>query len=88
MSNYKEPEVTYQELLKDTWEAIEVAQELMKSENERSKIVGLNLFLDLSEQALILAEVLSNDPDNDQNPLVRRVRIRNGRMSREPMEPL
>ena len=84
----EQPRVTYRELLKDTWEAIKVAQELMKSENEGSKIVGLNLFLDLSEQALILAEVLSKDPDNDQNPLVRRVRIRNGRMNREPMEPL
>jgi hypothetical protein len=84
----EQPKVTYRELLKDTYEAIEVAQELMKSENESSKIVGLNLFLDLSEQALILAEVLNNDPDNDRNPLARRVRIRNGRMNREPMEPL
>nr|MBC8498153.1 hypothetical protein [Candidatus Bathyarchaeota archaeon] len=40
---------TYRVLLKDTVEAIQVAQELMRSENERHKIIGLNLFLDLSD---------------------------------------
>lgn len=69
-----QPGSTYRELLRDTWEAIEVAQGLMESENEQSKIVGLNLFLDLSEQALILAEILSGDHESDVNPLARRVR--------------
>ena len=76
MSKEKQPEATCRELLKDTREAIEVAQELMKSENEQSKIIGLNLFLDLSDQALILAEVLSGDQASDVNPLARRVRNR------------
>jgi len=73
-----QPGSTYRELLRDTWEAIDVAQGLMESENEQSKIVGLNLFLDLSEQALILAEILSGDREGDVNPLARRVRFRRG----------
>lgn len=76
MAEDRQPGSTYRELLRDTWEAIDVAQGLMKSENEQSKIVGLNLFLDLSEQALILAEVLCGDHEGDVNPLVRRVRNR------------
>ena len=72
----RQPESTYRELLRDTWEAIDVAQGLMESESEQSKIVGLNLFLDLSERALILAELLSGDPDVEVNPLARRVRNR------------
>jgi len=71
-----QPGSTYRELLRDTWEAIDVAQGLMESENEQSKIVGLNLFLDLSEQALVIAELLSGDPDVEVNPLARRVRNR------------
>jgi len=69
---------TYRELLKDTREAIEVAQELMKSEDERNKIIGLNLFLDLSDQAIVLAEVLDGATGDEGNPLVRRVRLRRG----------
>ena len=76
MAEDRQPGSTYRELLRDTWEAIDVAQGLMESENEQSKIIGLNLFLDLSEQALILAEVLSGDQDCDVNPLSRRVRNR------------
>ena len=69
---------TYRELLKDTVEAIQVAQELMRSEDERHKIIGLNLFLDLSDQAIVLTDILAGATGDDVNPLVRRVRLRRG----------
>ena len=69
---------TYRELLKDTVEAIQVAQELMGSEDERHKIIGLNLFLDLSDQAIVLTDILSGATGDDVNPLARRVRLRRG----------
>ena len=69
---------TYRELLKDTVEAIQVAQELMGSEDERHKIIGLNLFLDLSDQAIVLTDILGGATGDDVNPLVRRVRLRRG----------
>ena len=69
---------TYRELLKDTVEAIQVAQELMRSGDERHKIIGLNLFLDLSDQAIVLTDILAGSTGDDVNPLVRRVRLRRG----------
>ena len=69
---------TYRELLKDTVEAIQVAQGLMKSEDERHKIIGLNLFLDLSDQAIVLTDILADATGDEVNPLVRRVRLRRG----------
>jgi len=68
----------YRELLKDTVGAIEVAQELMRSEDERHKIIGLNLFLDLSDQAIVLTDILAGSTGDDVNPLARRVRLRRG----------
>jgi len=69
---------TYRELLKDTVEAIQVAQGLMRSEDERHKIIGLNLFLDLSDQAIVLTDILGGATGDDVNPLARRVRLRRG----------
>ena len=69
---------TYRELLKDTVEAIKVAQGLMRSEDERHKIIGLNLFLDLSDQAIVLTDVLGGATGDEVNPLARRVRLRRG----------
>ena len=78
MMKVNPPEETYRELLQDTLEAIGVAQELMKSEDERSKIIGLNLFLDLSDQTIVLSEALNGVKEGEGNPLARRVRFRRG----------
>ena len=76
MAGENESEGTYREILKDTVEAIKVAKGLMKSEDEEHRIAGLSLFLELSDQAIVLTDILAGATVDEGNPLARRSRIR------------
>jgi len=70
----KMPEAVYRELLADTREAIKTVKKLMKSKTENVQVSAVDAFLQLSNLAAALAEALGKTPEQERNPMARRVR--------------
>lgn len=71
------PEMTeiYEKKLKDVREAVKATKTLMNSDNDDIRLQAIDLFIQLSEIELALVHTLREDPEEEGNPLVRRLRL-------------
>ena len=65
----------YEEKLKDVREAVKATKTLMNSDNDDVRLQAIDLFIQLSEIELALVHTLNEEPDQEDNPLVRRLRL-------------
>jgi len=74
----------YEELLDDTRKTIKTIMKLMESQNENVMVFAVEAFINLSDRARILTDVLDEPPrgisKNEKNPLARRARIKEHKM--------
>lgn len=77
MSDERQPEEVYREILEVVLEGIKKAKSLMESENEETVKFALKYLNIMTDYALALVQVLEEDASvvENRNPLARRARL-------------